>query len=338
MGGKTSTALRLARTNDPRVLAQTADEYLALFADRQDAFQRYWKGAWRAVREPLEAGTVVEAFVTGIPLGFYFGSSAGETRVGAIDFDGDDGWSQALAVAEILEEHILTPVLERSRRGAHLWLVIDGPVTMAEMRSVLRGAVRSAALDEENDHLELRPGSDRLEADQLGLGLRGPFMPHPLTGEAGMLVRPSDLRPLGDTVSDALKAVARSTPHALIAAYANLQRLPRVDQATPPVRPTGKAFFRNWKKSNTITSVLAAVYGITTQPGKTISCPFHADDHPSFTISAYDTRVWCNAEGCVFHNGRLGHDPWDLATWRRSPSTRSGRAPRSASRSRGPPP
>lgn len=326
MAGRTAVPVRLARTDDPRILARTARDYLALFTDRRDAFQRYWQDAWRAVREPLEADLVVEAFQTGVPLGFYFGSPAGATTVGAIDFDGEDGWAHGLAVAEVLEDHVLTPYLEPSRRGAHLWLLVDGPVTMAEMRSVLRGAVQSAGFDEAEDHIELRPGGDRLEPHQLGVGLRGPFMPHPLTGESGMLVRPSDLEPLGATVRDALRVVLRSTAHALIAAYANLRPLSPVRELAPPVRPTGRSFFRNWNKSNTITSVLAAQYGITTRPGKSISCPFHVDDHPSFTIALNDRRVWCNAEGCAFYNERLGHDAWDLATWAGRLPVGSGRS------------
>jgi hypothetical protein len=108
---------------------------------------------------------------------------AGQCRWLCLDADQADALPQMVALAGALAERGLPGLVESSRRGGHLWLLLDGPV--------LAAAVRRVALDTLDalrrggsalPALEVYPDAAAAVAGTLGHAVRLPLGIHRLTG------------------------------------------------------------------------------------------------------------------------------------------------------------
>jgi len=295
---------------------QVAEMYAATFAGRSDCYQLFDKAAghWLPVRQPLTPEPIIAALTrTGPPLGFYFLGPSNSTHVGAVDFDGPDGWGQALAVGRALLDAGLRCYVEHSRRGAHLWMILAEPVPAIALRRALRAACQVAGLADDDPKVELRPATDRLSTpDGLGSALRGPMMPHPATGEAFPLCDPRSGEPVHTKAAGMLLALELCAVD-LLTGYAETCRLPALAPA-PERRPfEGDSLIARFNTVG-VSAVLARDWGVTNAaPGRSVRCPGHDDKSPSLAIARDDSRAWCHSPGCELHgpDGR-GHDPYSL--------------------------
>jgi hypothetical protein len=106
--------------------------------------------------------------------------AAGRCRWLCLDADGEDGCAQLLQLRARLAEQGLPGVLEASRRGGHLWLLLAEPVPATLARDVLLRLL--AALSAEGlplDQLDVYPDTSREGA--LGHAVRLPLGVHRLT-------------------------------------------------------------------------------------------------------------------------------------------------------------
>ena len=97
------------------------------------------------------------------------------------DYDKKKAWEDLYKVKYDLKEDGVESVLERSRRGAHLWILCETPLPAKQCRIfiynlALRLGVPIKTGDSEG--IEIFPKQDRLDDGQMGNALRGPLGIH----------------------------------------------------------------------------------------------------------------------------------------------------------------
>ena len=168
---------------------QVATYYIALFAARTDAYAIWTDEGWRAVREELTPTVVIRAFEDRRPVSGYTVGPDNLTHVAALDVDLEDGLAIATKVARVMWAHGAPAFVERSRRGAHVWSILDARLPAIVVRRGLRAFLHLAEIAPD-PKIELRPGADRLGNEGLGFALRMPMMSHPATGKRYPLCSP----------------------------------------------------------------------------------------------------------------------------------------------------
>ena len=181
--------------------------YAAVFAARTDVYSQWTEDGWRPVREPLTPEVTLGA-LTGVrpSLSGYMIAPGSTSHVLAFDFDTEDGLSQALVLASFMDEQGLPAYVETSRRGAHLWCLLNHPAPAIAIRAAARGLLQGAGLPSDDPHIEIRPGSDTVADDGLGHALRLPLMPHPKTGRRGRMLDASGT-PMAGTLAQIMLAL-----------------------------------------------------------------------------------------------------------------------------------
>ena len=127
------------------------------------------------------------------------------THVAALDVDLEDGLAIATKVARVMWAHGAPAFVERSRRGAHVWSILDARLPAIVVRRGLRAFLHLAEIAPD-PKIELRPGSDHVGNEGLGFALRMPMMPHPATGKRYVLCNPESGGPIGQSLSKILLA------------------------------------------------------------------------------------------------------------------------------------
>lgn len=243
----------------------------------------------------------------GPSLSVFFLDDDAETHVLAIDVDAVDGWTTIERItAELLEAGIAC-YPERSRRGGHLWIILDRAVPAIVGRLALMAAVTAAGYDPEDSAIELRPSKDRRSSEFAGGSLRAPWMPHPDTGERFGLLDPTTGEPVHDKVGGALLAPLEDASSIALARLA--------ERYVPPRAPTVVTAVRRPERppEGSVSSVLAERFGVQVVPGRSVRCPFHQDAHPSMRIAADDRRAWCHSPACPAHENGRGITAWQAA-------------------------
>ena len=310
------------------VLAVAA-AYIAAFAGRTDVYGIYTPDGWRPRRSPLTPSVVLDAFANGSPITFYFLAPDEMTHVAAIDFDTGNGFEQAVLMGCVMWDDGVPAYIETSRRGAHLWSVLDGQLHALALRSAHRTYLQAAGLPANDQKIELRPG-ERVGTHGIGLALRAPMMPHPVTGVAGTLLDPRTQQPLGGSLAEVMQTVQRA-PAATMAAAAERYRppapppVPRYPQSSPRYpAPTprypgqrGRGRIERFNAENIVSEMLSREFRlITAAPGRSVRCPGpthrNGDRSPSLSILPDDRRAYCHVPGCAFNGSGHGVDAFDL--------------------------
>lgn len=293
-----------------------ADVYRHTFAPRLDAYAD-WDAAndhWIAVRQELTIERVIRGLTEARPVSAYMSDREGRTHVGAIDFDRDDGWSLGIRTARVICDQGGFAVVERSRRGCHLWLIVDAVLSGDIMRKALRSWLAKVdAKASQDPKCEIMPKVVQRGPDTLGFALRMPMMAHQRTGERHNLCDP-DGRPIGRTVGEVLIGF-EMTPRALVEKAA--------DSAPPVIVPLGTVG-GGWRPPQpprtgevpAASQLLISRWGVmNARPGRTVRCPVHPspDRHPSLSIMRDDERVFCHDPECEWHGGGRGVGSIELA-------------------------
>lgn len=283
-----------------------AEYYVSTFAARSDDYVR-WHGTWMRAAEPLTGRKVIEAFESKIGVSGYMMTTDNLTHVCAVDFDSDDGWDLARRLRDVMDSHHAFAYTEPSRRGAHLWSVLDRQIPARTVRRALRGFL-AEALIAEGPKVELRPSHDEIKPDGYGSPIRMPTMPHPKTGKRYPLCGPDD-KPLGGTLYDILMRIEWADSKAFEAMAAKTPlRVAELDDSYRPPKP-------KWPEGppESASALLMALWSVQRAfPGHSIRCPAHDDKMPSLSILADDTRVICKAPGCILNNDDHGRGTAEL--------------------------
>lgn len=297
---------------DPLLIAQI---YLGTFAARTDAYADWYAAPdcahgddcachWFTVREELTAARVYEALSSKRPISTYMEDAAGETHVAAIDFDREDGWELGLRIAAKITEAGGIPYLERSRRGAHLWVVCEEKIGGDSARLALRSFVADVSIYLARDpKVEILP--KRLEQrgpETVGSPLRLPMMSHQRTGIRYPLCDAKGER-IGRTISDAVLAIDL-TPVTVMRAAAARAAVPISEVRVPDWAR------RPMQEGGDVVALLTGAGVQRANPGRTVRCPLHDDRNASLVVARDGERVWCKNPECPgYNNGRgLGAD------------------------------
>lgn len=296
---------------------QVAAVYAATFAARTDVYSAWTPDGWRPVREPLTPEVILAGLGgKGPSISGYMIAPGSTSHLLAFDFDTDDGLEQAFALARLAN---FPTYIETSRRGAHLWTILDRVMPAVAIRSAAKGLLQSAGLDD--PHIEIRPGSDHVDAewhphvsgavvgDGLGHALRLPTMPHPKTGKKGVMMHPDGSR-IGATVAEVLLRIEWADAE-LLRVWADRWRRPPVT-SLPAVHRNPHDYPED---TSTASEILASLWGVqNARPGRSVKCPAHEDRVASLNILPDDRRAMCMAGGCVLNNSDRGRGTYELRT------------------------
>jgi len=305
---------------------QVVSVYLNTFANRTDVYS-HWEPekGWRPVREPLTPAIVTAGLMgTGPSISAYMIGLGSLAHCLALDFDTDNGLEQAFVLGRTMWEQDLPAYVETSRRGAHLWCVISNTLPAATIRKAARALLGAALLPTNDPHIEIRPGSDHVDAEEhlhvtgavvgegLGHALRMPMMPHPKTGVRGVMFDPRDLHLV---MGPSLAAVMLEIEHAPSAEI--LKWADRWNPAVTVIPPDyGKPHPRREEDTASASELLSTLWGVVgPTPGRNSHCPVHGRDrNPSLTVMKDDKRAICRVPGCVLNNDDKGRGTWELRT------------------------
>ena len=333
-------------------LVQAADTYADTFAGQRTAYS-FWTGSeWHTAYDrdhhkplPLTADVVVNAFTTAIPISGYLLAPDNTTHVACLDIDRDDGELLAVMIVQRVKALGGIAYTERSRRGAHAWVILDERRPAILVRRALMALVKEAlgarrvcpgsgrpsarnkagrpccgacgssqsgdrAEPHRDPRIELRPASDRLPQGEGKLGhcIRLPTMPHHKTGKRYPLIS-SEGEKLPGTLAEMMSSIER-TPATIFEDLAERAPLPRVVPAQADLRfPSG----RSDEDLGTASEILRDLWGVqNAQPGRAVKCPAHDDQRPSLSIARDDQRAFCHSPGCELWNDGRGRGTYEL--------------------------
>lgn len=263
--------------------------YLDTFVHRPDLYARQTsKGSYFIVRNPVSED-VIRAHLEGASTaGFYALKLDNTTRWVVLDADQDEGRERLQEDWKQLTARGISAQLELSRRGGHLWVLLE-PMAAHVARRVIFGALPDLG------PTEVFPKQDRLETRaRVGSLMRGPLGIHRLTGQRYPFVDPISLKPVCTSIVATIDHLAEApritTAQAaeLLAALLDEAKLPPAGPAAP-LTPDGKLPGRR-SVIQEINERIGDLYAFVAQyvdlddAGRG-SCPFHPpDEHPSFAV------------------------------------------------------
>jgi hypothetical protein len=155
----------------------------------------------------------------------------------AIDADHANAFSHLAAVQHDLKQDGIEALLEKSRRGGHLWIFAAEPLPAALCRILVYNIALSIGIpikgfNREVDGLEIFPKQDRLEDGFFGNAIRGPLGVHRATSNRYWFDRASsNMRAQFDLIRN-----ARRLTLAELQARTDGITIPIVDEPASPVR------------------------------------------------------------------------------------------------------
>jgi hypothetical protein len=267
--------------------------YANTFIARRDVYpvQRA-DGRYVSLKKRLTLGTVAAHLSGTITLGAYALDADSRAQWICLDADTSEHWAGVLTLARALQAQHITPYLERSRRGGHLWLFF-APLPGTDARRFGR-----TLLDTHNlAGVELFPKQDRLTTGPGSL-VRLPLGIHRKTGRRYHFVT-LDGEPLAPTIREQVRLLA--TPEQIPPAYIraviqNAAQAPDVFQAHLVVgEPQGETLSDRIKHAVSVYDFVSQF--VTLNERGVGCCPFHDDQHQSFSVNPSGNFWHCFA-GC----------------------------------------
>jgi hypothetical protein len=131
----------------------------------------------------LEPWTILSHLRGEITVGLYaINPETQRSKWIAIDGDYPDAFEHLLKLQIELKKQAVQSALERSRRGAHLWVLASTPLLAAECRLYIYNLAHRLSvpikLSGTTDGIEVFPRQDQLAADEFGNAIRGPLGVH----------------------------------------------------------------------------------------------------------------------------------------------------------------
>ncbi|NMC13401.1 MAG: hypothetical protein GYA34_11035 [Chloroflexi bacterium] len=229
-----------------------------------------------------------------ITLGAYCLNQKNKARFIVFDADDEEGMANLLQINSGLAQNHCPLYLELSRRGGHLWLFFEKAVTGREARKFGLGILAEQKIE----GIELFPKQDRLSQGPGSL-IRMPFGIHRVTGiRYGFIT--SERKPLAPTIREQI--IALSAPQTIsdlmITSYPTSSSF-EIPKA-PPERfgeSTDKVSQRI-KQSITVLEFVSQYIDLKPNGSGAIGkCPFHDDQHPSFSVNDKE-NYWHCFTGC----------------------------------------
>jgi hypothetical protein len=295
-------------------LHQAAEQYLLTFAGRADAYSVWAHDQWRALRKPLTPEVVLTAFQTGVPISGYVLAPDSTSHLAVLDIDREDGLTLGRQVVTYVHRDLKgVAYVEASRRGSHIWIIMDGSRPGILIRTALKQLIIESGLPDD-PKIELRPASDRLsDADSLGHCIRMATMPHPTTGKRYVLVS-GDGEKLPSKIVDMMIEV-QCCPVEVIDDLASRGPAPKIGPPPKGLRyPYGEPVAHDDDES--ASEILRDLWGaVDAAPNKLIHCPtgtHGSHKTPSLHILKDDQRAICFNQVCDLSNSGRGRGTHEL--------------------------
>jgi hypothetical protein len=176
---------------------QIVSRYFALFVNRlaytRQSHQPAMNGKHFYYRPKgnrrLSLETVREHLAGRLTIGLYaLNPKSQRSKWVAIDADYAGALDDLLKLQWELQQDGVEAALEKSRRGAHLWIFAERPLLASHCRIYIYNLARRLKVPVKGgaglaDGIEVFPRQDTLEPDEFGNGIRGPLGVHRATGK-----------------------------------------------------------------------------------------------------------------------------------------------------------
>jgi len=247
-----------------RANAQIVHDYIRLFVNRgaytlqshrPDSSGRhyYFRPKAKGSRQDLAlTADVIRRHLEGeITIGLYaINPSTQRSKWVAVDADYAQAMDDLLKLQHFLYQDQVQAALEMSRRGGHLWILMERPVLARECRIyiydlALRLGIRIKGAGS-SEGIEIFPKHDALRRGEFGNGIRGPLGIHRGSNRRYWFYGADyDMKKQIEFLNG-LPKVSESQLHALIAGKSMppefARKLPTSDQAASPIHMQGRGF------------------------------------------------------------------------------------------------
>jgi hypothetical protein len=131
----------------------------------------------------LDLGTVLRHLKGEITVGLYaINPTTQRSKWIAVDADYGAAFAHLLKIQVALKKDFIESALERSRRGAHLWILGAQPLLASECRLYVYNLATRLSVPiktgGDTEGIEVFPRQDQLAADEFGNAIRGPLGVH----------------------------------------------------------------------------------------------------------------------------------------------------------------
>jgi len=280
------------KTDYENVYVKTQN-FSALFIHRTDCYPlQLPDGSYRTTYKKLTNQLLVKHIEGKITLGAYALDAQSQARWLCLDADNNDEWRKLWELAEKLEIEGLTPYLEASRRGGHLWLFTP-TLSGKDIRQFGNYLIQKHDLE----GIELYPKQDELTTG-VGSLVRLPLGIHRKSGKRYYFLT-TDGTPLAPTIRQQMAVL--SNPQRIPMSYIKhtLSKIEVPDETSthfePIIMQSGTVLSERIKNSVSVHDFVSR-YVELDQRGKGL-CPFHDDRIQSFQVHQSKNFWHCYA-GC----------------------------------------
>ncbi len=182
--------------------------------------------------------------------------------------------------------------LETSRRGGHLWLIFDQPISGKDARKFGKKLLEM----NEAIGIELFPKQDRLSQGPGSL-IRMPFGIHRRSGQRYPFITP-DGQPLGKSLDQQIEALsaAQQISISMVEKILQQESLSRPQKPMPSsLEESTGTLSQRIKASITVRDFVNEYVDLS--PTGVGQCPFHEDTHASFAVND-EGNYWHCFAGC----------------------------------------
>lgn len=271
------------------------EAFATTFIPRSDMYpvQRQ-DGRYVSVRKPLTASLVESHLLERITLGAYALNPESQARWLCYDADSGVSWTYLQAMALALVGEDVPAYLEQSRRGGHLWLFLPTtpPVSGADARQFGRQLLQIHHVE----NVELFPKQDRLTTGPGSL-VRLPLGRHRKDGRRYYFIHP-DGTPLSPTIREQVALLAfpeRIPKNFFYTLLATAEKERGFRRTHPTERGSGETLAERLKDRITAYDFIGQFVELDERG--TGYCPFHDDQHKSFSVNR-DQNYWNCFAGC----------------------------------------
>lgn len=251
-------------------------------------------GKYVAIKKPFTLDLVEKHIRGEVTIGAYALDRSSRAKWLCLDADDDTEWDGLLDMARQLHDQDLSPYLEPSRRGGHLWLFLDRPIPGQDARRFGKWLLAKHDLPD----VELFPKQDELRTGPGSL-VRLPLGVHRKSGKRYHFVTLGG-NPLAPTVRDQMAVLS----HPATIPYTVIENVLADLPEPKPVFPTPRFSKRKLAGAEPSERIKRAVsvYDFVSQyvdldrNGRGL-CPFHDDHRQSFSVDRRGNYWRCFA-GC----------------------------------------
>ncbi|MCI0711035.1 MAG: CHC2 zinc finger domain-containing protein [Chloroflexi bacterium] len=284
--------------NRPDLEPGQVEAFAQTFIPRRDCFPKQLPdGTYVTVKKSLDLNLVAAHLYSTVTLGAYALDQDHQARWVCLDADTSDGWQHLLDMAADLTKSPVTPYVEPSRRGGHLWLftpLVDGTNARAFAKQLLA--------EHEMKGIEIFPKQTRLKTGP-GSFVRLPLGVHRGSGKRYHFINLHG-EPLAPTIREQMALLASPALVPMTFIDEVISRVPVIQKLTTPRhiprRPgstidLSRPVSEQIKQSVTVFELVSRFIELDSQARG--YCPFHDDQHKSFGVNRSGNYWHCFA-GC----------------------------------------